>query len=139
MILSLAFSLLLACGDASSPAARITTGECEGSPYGETTRLASDADTGDPASPAVAITAEEGVLVLDYQDMTANCCPSPGVQRAVEGGRVTVDLRDVTAETACGCVCITDFRVEVPDLEPGAYEVRALFNGEEVGAGEVVL
>lgn len=132
--------LFLAC-NLGSTSARVSTGECEGSPYDTLSRQPVAGDVSDDlttsGSGTVDIHVEDGVLVLDYLDMTANCCPSPEATVEIGEGQVAVDLVDVTDNRPCDCVCITDFEVEVRDLAPGAWQVEALFNGALVGGADI--
>lgn len=109
-----------------------TAGECEGSPYEKSL-------TDDTAGSETVIWAEAdgATIVLHLDDLVANCCPSPGADLARDGFALTVDFHDVTDGTPCDCVCVTDFRVEIPDNEPGSYTLDVLFNGSALGAATV--
>ncbi|MCK6505306.1 hypothetical protein L6R53_18215 [Myxococcota bacterium] len=138
MHLSLAL-LLFACPLDLSPKPSGTAdfGECQGTP-GSSSRVPASTE-GEPTEeePEVLFDAADGVLVLDYLAMDANCCPSPRVDVETAAGSVSVDLVDVAFDDPCDCMCTTDFQVEVVDLEPGTWTVSALFNGALV-ATEVV-
>lgn len=139
--------LLVACPPedepSGDPTASATAGECEGTPAARTApdALAEDGLSQDTAGvephPGVSATVGEGVLVLDYLDMTANCCPSPGADLAFAEATLTVDLWDVTDQDPCDCICVTDFQVRVEDLASGPLTVIARFNSSVIGSMEV--
>ena len=132
--LLLLLPLFAACSEEQrlSRSAEVVTGECSGSAFRSDGPDGAFADTGTAAEPGVEAEVVEGSLVLHYVDMAANCCPSPGASIELTDTTVRVDLSDVTSDEACDCMCVTDFDVTVPDLDPGAWTVEALFNGSLV-------
>lgn len=135
MHLSLAL-LLFACPLEISPkpSGTVEVGECQGEP-GSSSRMPEPAAAvpaeAEPTEeePEVLFDAADGLLLIDYLAMDANCCPSPRVDVETTAGSVSVDLVDVSYEDPCDCMCTTDFQVEVMDLEPGTWTVSAHFNG----------
>ncbi len=128
-------SLLLAAGcGLIAPTAEIFTGSCEGSPY------AKDFDTGGAdLETAIWAEADGDDILLHLDNLDANCCPSAGADIAVSGFDIEVDFEDVTADEACGCMCVMDFEVRIPDLGPGTYSVDVDYNGEDLDILTVVL
>lgn len=127
-------SLLLACGS-GGPSADASAGECLGTPDA---RVAVDTGGFTP-DPTVGARIDGDTLVLEYDQMSANCCPSPAAEVEIEGSTLTVDLRDVVHGDPCDCMCVIDFEVRVDDLDPGDWTVDALFNGARVGTLSVTM
>jgi hypothetical protein len=109
----------------------ITTGECEGSPYEK------DMDTGAPAGPDVWAEAVGVDIVLHLDDLTANCCPSPGAEISISGTDIHVDFQDVTSDEACNCICVMDFALRIPDPGAGEYTLDVDHNGQDLATVEV--
>jgi hypothetical protein len=109
----------------------ITAGECEGSPYGK------DMDTGGPVEPEVWAEADGADILLHLDDLTANCCPSPGADIAISGSDISVDFHDVTGDEACNCICVMDFQVRIPDPGSGDYTIDVDHNGVDLDVVEV--
>lgn len=114
----------------------VETGECEND-VGSTSRVAESDQAATPAEPEVLIGLEGEVLVIDYLDMDANCCPSPQVKVEETASTLVVNLEDVAFDDPCDCTCVTDFRVTVEDVDPGVWTVTASYRGEPM-ATEVV-
>ena len=133
-LLAFASTLLaVGCG-VVAPSAEIFTGSCEGSPY------AKDFDTGGvDLETAIWAEADGDDVVLHLDNLDANCCPSAGADIAVDGFSVEVDFEDVTAEDACGCMCVMDFEVRIPELGPGDYSIDVDYNGADLETVEVTV
>jgi len=77
-------------------------------------------------------------VVVLLEDLLANCCPSPAAEVEVTGSDIRVDFEDVTG-TACRCMCVMDFRVEIGELDPGTYQIQVHHDGALVGEVEVTV
>ena len=108
----------------------IDAGDCEGDAYDEFMMGAED------PSP-LTVDVDGSNLLVHLEDIDANCCPSPGADIDVSEGLIEIQFEDVTADDACGCMCVTDFDIEVEDVDPGSYTVDVYFNGSYLDSVEV--
>jgi hypothetical protein len=133
---TLLLTLMVACGGLFDPSdLDVTAGSCEGSSLEKDRSL----DTGVPHETAVWAEADGSTIVLHLDDVDANCCPSPGATLTRDGTDLHVDFLDVTDDMACGCMCWTDFTVEILDNDPGTYTVTVDYYDELLGTAEVVV
>jgi len=125
------FATLVATGcDGIGGGAEVFAGSCEGDAYGK------DMDTGsDVLEATYDVSADGDVIVIDLGNVEANCCPSPGADVSFDGNDVAVDFHDVTADEACNCMCVIDFEIRIPDVDPGDYTIELTHDGE----GSVIL
>lgn len=149
MTRSLVVAALLAVGCVSHPPestgpwtswpdndASIEVGECEGSAI-----RASNDDTGGSSFESVVsvVVDPTGALVVVMDDMAANCCPSPSATVDIAGADVAITFRDVTSETSCDCMCITDFTVTTAVFPAGAYTVTVDYDEVPYGPFDVTV
>jgi hypothetical protein len=80
-----------------------------------------------------------GDVVIAIEDLDANCCPSPGADITITGDVILVDFADVTADEACGCMCVMDFEIRVPAVAPGDYTIDLDYNGQDLTLLEVTV
>ena len=113
--------------------ALVTAGECEGDAY------AKSMDTGGVEPMEIWAEADAAGIMLHLDNLAANCCPSPGAQVNVEGFEIVVAFDDVTAADECGCMCITDFTVEIGANQPGEYTIDVDYDGAYLGSTTVEL
>ena len=117
--------------------ALVTAGSCEGDAYGKD--MSSDPAEPEPVEPDIWAEADGVDIVLHLDDLDANCCPSPGADLVIDGSDIAVSFEDVTSDEACGCMCITDFEVRIPDVGPGDYTLDVDFNGSDLATVEVTV
>lgn len=112
----------------------IATGECEGSAYDK------DMDTGGAELETTFSAAADGDdIVIQIDNLDANCCPSPGADITIDGVDIAVDFQDVTADEACGCMCVMDFEIVIPGVGPGSYTIDLDYNGQDLDTLEVTV
>ncbi len=129
------FATLIASGcGLVGPSAEITAGSCEGSPYEK------DMDTGSSEPETTfGATADGDDIVIAIDNLTANCCPSPGADIVIDGANIAVDFQDVTSDEACNCMCVMDFEIVVPGVGPGSYTIDLDYNGGDLDTLEVTV
>jgi hypothetical protein len=133
-LLALASALLAGGCSLVAPTADIITGSCEGSAFDKDM----SSDTANPeVDPEVWGEADGDDIVLHLENLDANCCPSAGADIVQDGFSIEVDFQDVTADEACGCMCVMDFEVRIADLGPGSYSVDVDYNGSDLAVVEV--
>ena len=114
--------------------ADVTAGSCEGDAYGKDMSF----DTGfESPETTFGTTVDGSDIVIEIDDVAANCCPSPGADITTSGTGIHVDFQDVTADEACGCTCVMDFEIRIPDVGPGDYTIDLDYNGEDLTTLEV--
>jgi hypothetical protein len=110
--------------------AEVLAGSCEGSPYEKDM----SADTGDTGSASFETTFEVSVdggdVVIAIEDLDAI---------TITGDVILVDFADVTADEACGCMCVMDFEIRVPAVAPGDYTIDLDYNGQDLTLLEVTV
>jgi type 1 fimbria pilin len=129
------FAVAFASGcDQYTLKAEVQAGSCEGDAYGK------DMDTGGAEiETTFGATADGDDIVIEIDDLDANCCPSPGADITTSGFDIQVDFQDVTADEACGCMCVMDFEIRIPDVLPGDYTIDLDYNGTFVASLEVTV
>ena len=125
---------LLACdppdGEDGPYVADVLAGDCEGSGMDAFALIAD-------APPALEVIADGSTVLVTLHNIDANCCPSPDADVTVSPSQIEILFEDVTADDACGCTCITDFDIEVSDVEPGLYSLDVYVNGGFFETAEV--
>ena len=129
------FAALVATGcESLDPGAEVTAGSCEGSAYDK------DMDTGGAELETTFSAAADGDdIVIQIDNLDANCCPSPGADITIDGVDIAVDFQDVTADEACGCMCVMDFEIVIPGVGPGSYTIDLDYNGQDLDTLEVTV
>ena len=118
----------------------VSAGECEGDGFEIMAGGAQDADAIDAeAASAVDLQVSGTSILLHFEDLVANCCPSPGADIDLDGDLIEIDFYDVTADEACGCTCIIDFDLEVVDVAPGDYTVDVYHEGSYLDSFEITI
>jgi hypothetical protein len=135
VVLTFGVAFASGCGVISSKA-EVLAGACEGSPYGKD-MSADTGDTGFEYETSFAVSLDGDDVIVAINDIDANCCPSPGADIAFAGDEILVDFQDITADEACGCMCVMDFEIRIPDVPPGSYTIDLDYNGEDLTTLEI--
>ncbi len=119
---------------AADPDPNVSFSECQADAYGK------DMDTGnDHLSSDISASVDGDDIVITLDDYEANCCPSPGADITIDGSDIHVDFQEITADTACNCMCVIDFQVVIPDVAPGDYTIDFDYDGEDHATLEVTV
>ena len=115
-----------------------SAGDCEGDGFEIMAGGEQDADEADAeAASTVDLQVSGTSLLLHFEDLVANCCPSPGADVDVIGDLIEIDFSDVTSDEACGCTCIMDFDLEIVDVVEGDYTVDVYHDGTFLDSFEI--
>ena len=122
--------LFAACNPPANLTADITTGECEGTP-GAKERATTDSAT-DSGEPDIWGEVSGTDILVHLDNMTANCCPTPGASFTTSGTEITVDFQSESDETmSCDCICVMDFMVTIGGATTGEWTIYVNYNGTE--------
>ncbi|MBN1335444.1 MAG: hypothetical protein JXB39_05740 [Deltaproteobacteria bacterium] len=133
--------LLAACStlpaDDTGPA---TDDTGSGDVYGAVTATGGDckgeAFAVDP-TPVVWAEVEGRDILLHLDDLTANCCPTPGAEITLAGGTFSVVFDDLAGGGGCFCECVIDFVVRIADVASGTWTLDVAYRGADLGSTEV--
>ncbi len=136
--------LLAACstnGDDSGPAPADDTGSPSDDIHGEITTTGGDCEGQAFAAPTPVVWAETDGrdVLLHLDDLTANCCPTPGAAITHSDTTFTVVFDDLAGGGGCFCECVIDFLVRIADVAPGTWTLDVEYRGAPLGSAEVTV
>lgn len=130
--------LVAACNPPANLSADITTGECKGTPEAKD-RAVTDTATEEPGDPDIWAEWTGTDILVHFDNMTANCCPTPSAEFTTSGHEITVDfVSESDPSMSCDCVCIMDFSVTIGGATPGDWTLYISYDGNGATATEEV-
>jgi hypothetical protein len=109
--------------------------------YGEVSTTGGDCEGEAFAAPVPAVWAETAGsdILLHLDDLTANCCPTPGTTVTLADTTFTVVFDDLAGGGGCWCECVIDFLVTIEDVAAGTWTLDVEYRGAALGSAEVTV